>query len=162
MAPKSNKNEPEDTSKEQEGSGGVATAAAIQESHQEEPQLAPGVPEKPVEPKSVQAASMPAAATASATATVVPGPAKPRSFVQKWRECEIKFEDDGEKMFPGYSKARIEDMLRGVLCHVAETFSGTIRNKNGKFEKFSFIKNEVVKLPHWFALRHPNRLVIKE
>lgn len=89
-------------------------------------------------------------------------PAPPRAVISSVRESGIDFIDDPKKLFPGYSADKIKDFSRIVACHAIDGFSGSVRVKDGTMFPFKFLKHEVIRLPKWFALLHPTRLIIKE
>jgi len=131
------------------------------ETQQEEAALeGVALPETAKDQESIQPASSPAPATASATSPKVQK--RVMSSIPHLRDPGLEFNDDGEAMFPGYSDAAKAEMLRRVPCHCTESFGGTFKNARGAFDRFAFSKNDVVLLPKWFATQHPTRLVIKE
>lgn len=128
------------------------------------PASAPTIPD--VEPKenpssgTATPASSPEKAVAPATGPEAV-PATPAALT-KALPIGIDFEEDPEKVLPGYAKADAEKNMKVVDCISTGDASITIKDKNGIFRTVRLTRHQQVSCPRWFALNYYPTLVIKD
>jgi hypothetical protein len=74
------------------------------------------------------------------------------------------FSTNPDEVLPGIPEARRTLLMAEVACQViADRMNGVVRHPTlGSFQRYSFRRGDIVRLPRWFALQHPDKLVIKE
>lgn len=117
-------------------------------------------PEQAASAGTVTPSSSPEKASAPASGPQA-APAAPAATV-KAVPIGIDFEEDPEKVLPGYAKADSEKNMKVVDCIATSDATITIKDKNGVFRTVRLTRHQQVSCPRWFALNYYPTLIIKD